>query len=257
MNSIRIDGDVAYLEFCKPDGNISVVFDLEDVQKVSEHKWSLSYRKESFIIVTRFPNGTRVVFPKFLLDSSDKKTRTTHINGNRFDFRKSNLKCGNKIRIDGEAAYVEMLFMRNRIEAIIDIKDIPIIEKYQWRAHRQKNKKEYFVVSGRKIGEKSKCSTMARILVAPATGLEVDHIDRNPLNNRRTNLRVLTTAANNQNKSGRGITFQKETGRWAAIVNLGTYENLDDAVAVAASFRSYHKKFSPDDPVTDDFEDVD
>jgi len=74
---------------------------------------------------------------------------------------------------------------------------------------------------------------------------EVDHIDRNPLNNKADNLRISTRNENASNKntpanntSGRrGVTWCKRTKRWMAQIGfnkktvfLGRFKNFEDAV---------------------------
>lgn len=78
-------------------------------------------------------------------------------------------------------------------------------------------------------------------------GLVVDHINRNKLDNRRGNLRVVTQKQNclnaslkPSNKSGvSGVFFDKRAHRWRAqiypggkTIHLGTYECFADAVRV-------------------------
>lgn len=81
-------------------------------------------------------------------------------------------------------------------------------------------------------------------------GLEVDHINRNKLDNRRENLRIATRLLNNQNVSPRkrgtskyrGVSWNKRRFRWEARAycggkrySLGHHESeLDAADAVAA-----------------------
>jgi hypothetical protein len=83
----------------------------------------------------------------------------------------------------------------------------------------------------------------------------IDHIDRDPLNNRIQNLRVATAAENTMNsklrstnKSGvRGVYYEKQTRKWRAAIKisgqsikLGRYEELEDA---AEARRTAEKKY--------------
>jgi len=73
---------------------------------------------------------------------------------------------------------------------------------------------------------------------------DIDHIDRNRCNNRISNLRDVTRSTNLHNspaqnpKSGHKGVYRTKEGNWQVqikveyeIHRLGTYENLDDAVA--------------------------
>lgn len=89
---------------------------------------------------------------------------------------------------------------------------------------------------------------------------EIDHIDRNPLNNCPENLRVATRSCNamnrslqSNNKSGfKGVTFCKRTDSWMAQIGigrktlfLGRYKNIEDAVlARKVAEKKYHKEFA-------------
>lgn len=79
----------------------------------------------------------------------------------------------------------------------------------------------------------------------PAKGLSIDHVDRNPLNNQRDNLRWASQTLQNINQKVRsdnscgvrGVDFSKRNG-WRAriqvhgtVKNLGWFKTFDQAVA--------------------------
>lgn len=78
-----------------------------------------------------------------------------------------------------------------------------------------------------------------------AEGLEIDHINRNPVDNRISNLRLVTRSQNNfnqslrsNNKSGhRGVGWCATTGKWRARIKvdksekfLGYFDDKADAI---------------------------
>lgn len=130
------------------------------------------------------------------------------------------------------------------IEVIIDIDDF---EKHF------KNKK-IGITHGYAICEKSE---IQKIIMD--TNELVDHINLNPLDNRKCNLRIADKSKNAincdiraNNKSGfTGVSFNKIIGKWRAYISingkrieLGHFENLKDAVEIRIiNERKYFKEF--------------
>jgi hypothetical protein len=101
---------------------------------------------------------------------------------------------------------------------------------------------------------------MHRQLLGLARGdrRQVDHINRQPLDNRRSNLRIVTPAQNGQNQRGkggtsrfRGVSWDTERQKWLAMakvgdlkVNLGRFESEQEAARVASAWRREHMPFS-------------
>lgn len=64
-------------------------------------------------------------------------------------------------------------------------------------------------------------------------GFCADHIDKNPGNNRRNNLRIVTDRQNNMNRSNTsnvvsgfyGVSYQQRSGKWLSRVHIGTTSN--------------------------------
>jgi hypothetical protein len=91
-----------------------------------------------------------------------------------------------------------------------------------------------------------------RLIMRPPEGFDVDHINGNKLDNRRTNLRVVTHQENCQNRplpnknntSGhRGVSWHKRRQGWCATVRAGEkkfygqFKTLDEAVEAARAWR--------------------
>lgn len=81
---------------------------------------------------------------------------------------------------------------------LYDSVDSPVVDKFRWYLVRLgKSKKPYAFMQ---IGNKR--MSMHRLLLNPPTGMEVDHVNGNGLDNRRENLRICTVAQNRQNSCG-------------------------------------------------------
>ena len=119
----------------------------------------------------------------------------------------------------------------------ISLIDLEKISSYSWC----KSGNGYFVA--RDIRKPKNVSLHSLIMETPE-GLVVDHIDRNPANNRRSNLRICRTIDNMQNISPRmkkevNVTYDKQTGKWAASIRflgkklwLGRHDTKEEAITV-------------------------
>lgn len=135
--------------------------------------------------------------------------------------------------------------------ALIDEEDLPMVSGYRWYAIRHssyKNEDVWYVrakvkcadVGGGQIGT---VIHMHRLILGFPMGM-VDHKNGNPLDNRRSNLRICSNSQNQANRrrlatntSGfRGVTWNKKSRRWQASIMfnqkctyLGMYDLAEDA----------------------------
>lgn len=90
---------------------------------------------------------------------------------------------------------------------------------------------------------KGKSQGLGRIIMEPPEGMQVDHINRNGLDNRRENLRIVTRQQNllnrrNWNKSGHKSVFPyKNGGQWRVDIYVGLYDTMEEAIQVARESR--------------------
>lgn len=121
-------------------------------------------------------------------------------------------------------------FVRIRIpsgeEILVDSEDYPKVELFRWfRASRR----PYAHAHVRGADGRRHQIQMHRLIMNPPANLVIDHIDGDPKNNRKSNLRVCTQAENSRNQRSqkskasrwRGVSMCKSTGRWQVAIRVG------------------------------------
>lgn len=99
------------------------------------------------------------------------------------------------------------------------------------------------------------CVLLHRLIMQPPAGMVVDHVNGNGLDNRRSNLRIVTSAQNATNKrrrrdntSGTQGVKKIKSGRWAAYINLGVYDSPEEAAEARHSWAiRIHGEFADHD----------
>lgn len=145
--------------------------------------------------------------------------------------------------------------------ALLDVDDFwPALDRAYQVGNRWRLATNGYVV----LAENGKTVLLHRFLMGrePGDGLFVDHINRDRLDNRRRNLRVLTPSQSPQNLSVRSnsltgyrgvmvLESKKNTRRYQARVmvngkihHLGTYDTPEQAAAAAADGRARLAPFS-------------
>lgn len=133
--------------------------------------------------------------------------------------------------------------------AIVDAADLDLVQGYSWRLLRPnpKNQTKYAGTDqqGRRV-------LMHRLILDAPEGMEVDHINRDGLDNRRSNLRLVTTLQNAQNRPSqlngnsryRGVYHRRDRHTWCAQVRLNgriayreNFQDEESAALAAAAAR--------------------
>lgn len=142
--------------------------------------------------------------------------------------------------------------------AIVDEADTNLLRKHSWRP-RVKETGATYAVSTAWVNGVRTTVYMHRLIMGAACGQIVDHIDGNPLNNLRSNLRFATLAQNQwnrrrgiANRSGfKGVSWDAGEGLWRAQIRvdgksffLGRFSEAKKAAeAYSRAARMHHGEF--------------
>ena len=137
----------------------------------------------------------------------------------------------------------------NGLSTMCDWCDFDSVNKHSWFLVK-KGRVFYVATNIRETDEHGKSILkrryLHRILFKDLPkGMVVDHLNGNGLDNRRSNLRIVSHQQNTRNRSGsqknsksgvRGVYWHKQRGKWAACIrhngkniSLGLYDDLEEA----------------------------
>lgn len=223
---------------------LEFIIDEEDYERVSKHNWWFNNGSLYAHI-----DAKTICLSRYILDVVDPRKKVLRKNNKTLDFRKCNLYAGNIYVKRGDCFEVECYAGE---KFLISASDKPLIEQYQW--HADKNN---YVITKTKDERVIKLHRLI-LGVVNDTNVEVDHINRDTLDNRRENLRLANRSLNcfnrdvsKYNKSGKVGVYPMSgyDDKWCAQINcngvrlyLGSFNSFDSAVAAreAAESRLYN-----------------
>lgn len=137
---------------------------------------------------------------------------------------------------------------------IIDEEDFPVLREYKWHLFSSRYGKKY-IARGQRIGprkeNKTKAILLHRVIMNPPEDKCIDHINGNPLDNRKENLRICEMKENTRNRkksnncSSRylGVNKRSDGKMWEAGIRfngvrtyLGSFKSEEEAAL------AYNKK---------------
>jgi hypothetical protein len=126
----------------------------------------------------------------------------------------------NKLNLGNVRMHVHEITLQNGLRACVDVSDMGLVLPYKWHARTETRP---YVQANMKIDGRWKIRLLHRHLLNAPAGMVVDHIDGNPLNNTRSNLRLSTTAQNSAHRTrpntGQFIGVSKtDGGKWKALI---------------------------------------
>lgn len=123
---------------------------------------------------------------------------------------------------------VEMALTQGK-KTIVDKEDAVMLAIHNWTAvcGKSANSERWYGRAMIKINGRWRGLWLARFLMGEPKGLCVDHINGDTLDNRRSNLRIVTRQQNNLNRhvawgssKFRGVSRNKGRKKWEAVISL-------------------------------------
>lgn len=155
--------------------------------------------------------------------------------------------------------FVEIDLVNDKGTALIDVEDAHKVSGYKWYLHRGGYAYRNLLIGGR-----HRFCLLHRLITSAPRGSEVDHLNHNKLDCRKSNLRVVDKSRNMQNRKGadrrnklglRGvIAYRTKAGiRYRASVQLFGRKCVyrhgittpEEAAVVAAELRSRYFDIPP------------
>ena len=146
--------------------------------------------------------------------------------------------------------------------ALVDPDDYEYLISFSWCAANNRNDR-FVAMRTDRNGEKQRSILMHRAIIGEeniSKGEVIDHVNGNPLDNRRENLRICKRGLNmknckkyKNNKTGFiGVFYYKRLGKWTASIqsdgerhHLGTFDNPEDAaISYDEAAKKIHGEFA-------------
>jgi hypothetical protein len=143
--------------------------------------------------------------------------------------------------------------------AVVDESDAPLVQRFKWHAVLS-NGRVWYAQTKMWLGGKRRTVMLHRFILSPPPGLDVDHINNDGLDCRRSNLRVCTRRQNLANMRPRSDGTSRFKGvsrlgrKWAAAISpygdgsmyhIGVFEDeADAAVAYDLAARLHFGEFA-------------
>ena len=119
--------------------------------------------------------------------------------------------------------------------AFVDDEDYESLSSHNWCIKSSKADYTFYAKTRMKLRDGSiKYPTMHQFIMGKRRGYQIDHINRNGLDNRRSNLRFATNRTQvlnrrkvkNSSSNYKGISRRKDTGKWVAYVSIGHHTTM-------------------------------
>lgn len=153
--------------------------------------------------------------------------------------------------------------------ALIDDEDFDKVSQYKWFARYDKSTGMFVTIGNGPTTEgKRRTIYMHEVILGTPNGYTADHVDRNPLNNRRSNLRLANPNQQSLNKSTynnseipyKGVSYKTANSKYVAQMqvlgskkHIGLFDSPTDAALTYDQAVLKYWSQVPDDPISGNY----
>lgn len=146
----------------------------------------------------------------------------------------------NNYRIEGDIVYIEIVRKDGAIlETLIDLEDLELVNSYSsWYAQYSANRNRIYAChSNLSRGTRQNIKLHRVVMKVLESKLPIDHIYHNTLDNRKSQLRIVTDQENSFNTTKtKGYSWDRSCKKWQAriyvanrLIYLGHFRREEDA----------------------------
>lgn len=158
----------------------------------------------------------------------------------------------NQHRIDGQTAFILLPTEGASLEVAVDTNDLELVLSYSLWTRVKAISTSYAFARLRLEDGSRPCMLLHRLIMNAPRGAFVDHLNRNGLDCRRSNLRIVNKSQNAQNascvrksRSGiKNVCWDNTRSQWRVTVKAegksfrgGLYDSVEDAALAASALR--------------------
>lgn len=240
------------MKIIKLSKNFETIVDDEDHEWLNQLSWHIRIKNNQICAMHSQINNGKVKKIRMhrLIVKAEVGDIVVHKNGNCLDNRKENLHLiiKEKRTIDSneneELKQNGIILLTKGYRAVVDIEDYDNINQYVWCVSNDTTHKKVYA---RRV-ENKKYILMHRVILNASEGMVVDHINGDTLDNKRSNLRIVTYRENSINnltpygdahfnKSFNGKQWTARVRNGKKCVYLGLYYTKEEAQTVAMQYR--------------------
>jgi len=142
---------------------------------------------------------------------------------------------------------MKIILLPRGFHTLVDNEDYEVLSQFRW--HASESGRRVYARRSTWTGLKTKMILLHRDLLKPPAGVDVDHINGNGLDNRRSNLRIVTRSQNvqafqlkrkNLTSRYRGVSWHAQRQKWRAVIHIfGRQKSLGMFVTQKEAAQAY------------------